>query len=108
MKKANLTGQGKIQPKDIALNIGETVYASDLFPTQPPYHLLRVEILGNTVGADLVAVRVGTSTLVFYDTEDTEVGRCTVTVLANHWWQTLPDFLQLLLRWFAFGWLWMG
>jgi len=23
------------------------------------------------------------------------------------WWQKLPSFLQFLLRWFCFGWLWM-
>jgi len=23
------------------------------------------------------------------------------------WWQKLPAFLQFLLRWFAFGWIWM-
>jgi len=28
-------------------------------------------------------------------------------VNALAWWQTLPPFLQFLLRWFAFGWLWM-
>lgn len=23
------------------------------------------------------------------------------------WWQTLPSFLQFLLRWICFGWIWM-
>ena len=26
---------------------------------------------------------------------------------APPWWASLPTFLQFLLRWFAFGWLWM-
>ena len=30
------------------------------------------------------------------------------SALTLNWWESLPSFLIFLLRWFAFGWLWMG
>jgi len=106
VKKANVTGYGKVQPSNLAIDIGEQIGVRALFSDLPPYHVLRVEVLGDAVDQNLRGVKVGTSTLVFRDIAGTEVGRSTITV--GKWWQTLPSFLQLILRWFAFGWLWMG
>jgi len=106
VKKAGVTGYGNVSPKDVTIGFGQSVRGSDIFPDPPPYGVLRVDVLGDTVDQNLRGVKPGTSTLVFYNWAGDEVGRSTVTVL--NWWQSLPSFLQFLLRWFCFGWLWMA
>jgi len=102
----SVTGRGTVNARNIELaSAGAIAAAEEIFASPPPYGVLRVSIQGDAVGADLVAKKAGVSTLVFYDLAGNEVGRSTVTVLS--WWQRLPVFLQVLLRWFVFGWLWM-
>ena len=108
VKKESISGEVKVQTNDITIYVGQ-IALWHVFPVWPwpSYHILRVESLGDAVNQYLVAKNPGISTLVFYDMADNEVGRCTVTVTPAPWWQSLSPFLQLLLRWFAFGWLWM-
>ena len=102
----SMTGMGNVAVRNIELDgVGAIVRTDELFTAPPPYGVLRVSVQGDAVGTDLIAKKAGVSTLVIYDMAGNEVGRCTATVLK--WWQKLPSFLQVLLRWAAFGWIWM-
>jgi len=100
-------GRGSVQPKDVKIGafrllnnalLGDRVRAYQLFPEQlPPYRVLRVEVLGDSVDEYLSAVKAGQSTLVFYDMAGNEVGRSTVTVSWFSWWQTLLTYLRFVL-----------
>lgn len=104
-KAETVTGRGSVNANNVVTDNGAPVRMDELFTTSPPYSLMRVSVLGDAVGADLIAKKAGTSTLVFYDMAGNEVGRSTVTV--RQWWETINPVLQFLLRWLAFGWIWM-
>jgi len=111
IKKADVTGSGNVQPINVTSSVGGYINIFDIFPVFPSYPVLRVNTVGDAVDSRLVPKKAGISTLIFYDWDGNEVGRCTVTVeepaLTLKWWQSLPTFLQFLLRWLAFGWFWM-
>jgi len=104
-KAESITGRGTVNANNVVIDNGAPVRMDELFTTSPPYSLMRVSVLGDAVGADLIAKKAGASTLVFYDMAGNEVGRSTVTV--RQWWESIHPILQSLLRWFAFGWIWM-
>jgi len=105
LKAESVTGRGNVAARNLELEVGAIVRADELFATLPPYGILRVTVQGDAVDAGLIAKKAGVSTLVFCDMVGNEVGRSTVTVLK--WWQALSPFLQFLLRWVCFGWIWM-
>jgi len=103
------TGSVTVQPKDNAVLVsggtGETrltvfsntVDMEDIVYTAPEGDVIITETDGN------IDVRVDSNGDGSYDK----------SLLINNsdpakkWWESLPGFLQFILRWFLFGWIWM-
>ncbi len=104
-KSIDVIGTGPVNANDVEVKFEAPLAGDKIFTTPQPYSILRVEVLGDAVNADMVSVKRGESTLVFYDLLGNEVGRSKVTVLP--WWENLGWLQKNLLKFLCFGWIWM-
>jgi len=105
----DVTNRGSFIVNNVTLKRGAPLRMDQLFAAPPVYNLMRVKVTGYTFGKDnegyLTANDLGEAALVFYDMAGNQIGSSRVTVVG--WWDSLPNFVQWLLRIFAFGWIWM-